>query len=135
MHLNKCLDFIHVEFLMKRTDDGTLLFPKAFQESKISILSLFLLYFQFVQLYFTHLPPKWWKNIEPIWITSTKAGIKTAVICLSRCDIPYDGILPDYCEKFHQVTGPNIFGTNSQKAVDKLEEGYDFVLVRDYQLL
>ena len=33
---------------MNRTDDGTLLFPKAFQESKMSILSLFSLSFQFV---------------------------------------------------------------------------------------
>ncbi|KAB7502615.1 Ectonucleotide pyrophosphatase/phosphodiesterase family member 6 [Armadillidium nasatum] len=71
---------------------------------------------------------KWW-NAEPIWTTATKAGIRTANILWSRCDVPFDDITIDYCEPFVSIRGPEVFTNNVRKAISKLQEGYDFILV------
>ncbi|KAB7504241.1 Ectonucleotide pyrophosphatase/phosphodiesterase family member 6 [Armadillidium nasatum] len=71
---------------------------------------------------------KWW-NAEPIWTTATKAGIRTANILWSRCDVPFDDITIDYCEPFVSIRGPEVFTNNVRKAISKLQEGYDFILL------
>lgn len=71
---------------------------------------------------------KWW-SAEPIWATATKAGIKTANILWSRCDVPFDGVIIDYCEPFVSTRGKDVFKKNVQKAISKLQDGYDFIMV------
>ncbi|KAL7643381.1 UNVERIFIED_CONTAM: hypothetical protein RMT77_006673 [Armadillidium vulgare] len=71
---------------------------------------------------------KWW-NAEPIWTTATKAGIRTANILWSRCDVPFDDVTIDYCEPFVSIKGPEVFTNNVRKAISKLQEGYDFILL------
>uniref|UniRef100_A0A2P2HXN9 Ectonucleotide pyrophosphatase/phosphodiesterase family member 6 n=1 Tax=Hirondellea gigas TaxID=1518452 RepID=A0A2P2HXN9_9CRUS len=71
---------------------------------------------------------KWW-TAEPIWTTATKAGLRVAAYLWSRCDIVYDHVLPEYCEKFIKKTGLDSFRTNVDKALDNFEDGFDFVLV------
>ncbi|KAF2364037.1 Type I phosphodiesterase/nucleotide pyrophosphatase/phosphate transferase [Trinorchestia longiramus] len=71
---------------------------------------------------------KWWVS-EPIWTTATKAGYRAALYLWARCDVEYDGVLPEYCEKFQKITGPEIFRTNIEKAIAKFKEGFDLVQV------
>ncbi|CAL4125293.1 unnamed protein product, partial [Meganyctiphanes norvegica] len=71
---------------------------------------------------------KWW-SAEPIWTTATKKGIRTASIYWSRCDIEYDGILPEYCHPWVKASGADIFHQHLNTALEKFEEGFEFVLV------
>uniref|UniRef100_A0A2P2HZS3 Ectonucleotide pyrophosphatase/phosphodiesterase family member 6 n=1 Tax=Hirondellea gigas TaxID=1518452 RepID=A0A2P2HZS3_9CRUS len=71
---------------------------------------------------------KWW-TAEPIWATAKKAGLRTALFLWSRCDVKFDGEVPDFCLKFEKIPGPEIFRENIDKALDKFDEGFDFVQV------
>lgn len=71
---------------------------------------------------------KWWTE-EPLWTTATKAGLRAALYLWSRCDIPYDNVVPDTCEKFVKIPGADIFRTNVDKALEKFKAGYDLVQV------
>ena len=69
---------------------------------------------------------QWWKA-ENIWATATKNKVKTAAILFGRCDIPFDGVVPEFCEHFIKITGHEIFRTNIDKALARLDEGYQFI--------
>ncbi|XP_053652061.2 glycerophosphocholine cholinephosphodiesterase ENPP6 [Cherax quadricarinatus] len=71
---------------------------------------------------------KWWTS-EPIWTTAEKAGLRTAQFLWSRCDVPFDGILTHFCEPFVKIPGKEIFRKNIQRALEKFDEGFDFVQV------
>ncbi|XP_064115702.1 glycerophosphocholine cholinephosphodiesterase ENPP6-like [Macrobrachium nipponense] len=72
---------------------------------------------------------KWWTS-EPIWITAEKAGLKTAQIKWTRCEVPYDGKTTHYCETYKDEEARlDNFLKSSMTALKKLEEGYDFVQV------
>lgn len=71
---------------------------------------------------------KWW-TAEPVWTTATKAGLKAALYLWSRCDVPFDDVVPAVCEKFVKIPGHEIFRTNIDNALDRFEEGYDLVQV------
>lgn len=72
--------------------------------------------------------PKWWTS-EPIWTTAEKAGLRTAQFLWSRCDVPMDGVITEFCEPFVKIPGKEIFETNIQRALEKFDEGFDFVQV------
>ena len=44
--------------------------------------------------------PKWWENGEPIWVTSTKAGLKSVCVNWVGCSIPIQDIRPTYWAPF-----------------------------------
>ncbi|KAK7063292.1 Ectonucleotide pyrophosphatase/phosphodiesterase member 6 [Halocaridina rubra] len=71
---------------------------------------------------------KWWTS-EPIWTTAEKAGLKTAQYLWARCDVPIDGVRTDYCEHFIKIPGKDIFLENIMNALEKFDQGYDFVQV------
>jgi len=71
---------------------------------------------------------QWW-SAEPIWTTATKKGIRTASIYWSRCDIEYDGVLPEYCHPWVKASGADIFNQHLTNALQKFEDGFEFVLV------
>ncbi|CAL4065269.1 unnamed protein product, partial [Meganyctiphanes norvegica] len=76
---------------------------------------------------------KWW-SAEPIWITGTKQGLRTALILWSQCQVSYDGILPAYCKPYLVPTidkpaGLLTLNEDFAEAIDKLEDGYDSVQV------
>ncbi|XP_071537942.1 glycerophosphocholine cholinephosphodiesterase ENPP6-like [Panulirus ornatus] len=71
---------------------------------------------------------KWWTS-EPIWTTAEKAGLRTAQYLWARCDVPIQGIVTEYCEHFVKIPGKAIFEENIMKALDKFDEGFDFVQV------
>lgn len=71
---------------------------------------------------------KWW-TAEPIWTTAEKSGLRTAQFLWSRCDVPIDGVTTDFCEHFVKIPGKEIFETNIQRALQKFDDGYDFVQV------
>ncbi|XP_076040855.1 glycerophosphocholine cholinephosphodiesterase ENPP6-like [Oratosquilla oratoria] len=71
---------------------------------------------------------KWWTS-EPVWTTATRAGLDTALLLWARCDVPFDGITPKYCEKFVKSPGSHIFRKNIDKALQFFKEGFDFVQV------
>ncbi|ROT81213.1 hypothetical protein C7M84_000039 [Penaeus vannamei] len=76
--------------------------------------------------------PLWWQDSEPLWITTTKSGLDTALFLWSRCDVPWEGkILPKYCVPFEE-TPPNtqLFVKNLNQAVDMIQnEGYKLAMV------
>ena len=43
----------------------------------------------------TTLQSKWWNTAEPIWTTATKSNKRVYLRYWSRCDVPFDGILPE----------------------------------------
>jgi len=75
----------------------------------------------------TTIKPMWWTQ-EPIWITAKKQGLRTADIYLSRCEIVYDGVLPDYCIGWTTQTGTQNLRHHLNHAQKLFQEGYDLVL-------
>ncbi|CAL4074487.1 unnamed protein product, partial [Meganyctiphanes norvegica] len=76
---------------------------------------------------------KWWEA-EPIWITATNQGVKTALTLWSQCHVSYGGVLPAHCKPYVYPTldNPVKFQTLNEditKAIENLEEGYDLVQV------
>lgn len=71
---------------------------------------------------------KWWTS-EPIWTTAEKAGLRTAQFLWARCDVPIDGVTTHFCEHFVKIPGTEIFETNIQRALQKFDEGFEFVQV------
>ncbi|XP_068244131.1 glycerophosphocholine cholinephosphodiesterase ENPP6-like [Palaemon carinicauda] len=72
--------------------------------------------------------PKWWTS-EPIWTTAERAGLKTAQYLVSRCDVSYDNILTHHCEPYTRDPRRDIFLKNAMKALEKFDQGYNFVQV------
>ena len=71
---------------------------------------------------------QWWKA-EPLWITAKKANLTVAGYLWSRCDLPFDGVIVEDCEKFEKIPGKEIFQTNIEKALTRFQDGYDLVMV------
>ncbi|CAL4159919.1 unnamed protein product, partial [Meganyctiphanes norvegica] len=71
---------------------------------------------------------KWW-TAEPIWTTSTKNGLRTALYLWSRCDLPFEGVVPELCTPYTHIRGKEIFTKNLMDAINKLEDGYDFAMI------
>ncbi|XP_042862359.1 glycerophosphocholine cholinephosphodiesterase ENPP6-like [Penaeus japonicus] len=76
--------------------------------------------------------PIWWQDSEPLWITTTKAGLDTALFLWSRCDVPWEGnVLPRYCVPFVKTpANSQLFLKNLNQAVDMIQnEGYKLAMV------
>jgi len=73
--------------------------------------------------------PKWWTNIEPIWTTATKNNLNTSLYLWGRCDVVFDGVLPQKCEHFVKITGPEVFRNRTEQALQDLEDGFKLVQV------
>ncbi|CAL4120316.1 unnamed protein product, partial [Meganyctiphanes norvegica] len=76
---------------------------------------------------------KWWEA-EPIWVTATNQGVKTALTLWSQCHVSYGGVLPAHCKPYVYPTldNPVKFQTLNEditKAIENLEKGYDLVQV------
>lgn len=71
---------------------------------------------------------KWWTS-EPIWTTAEKAGLRTAQYLWARCDVAIQGVLTHFCEPFTKIPGKEIFLKNIKEALNKFDEGFDFVQV------
>ncbi|XP_076030094.1 glycerophosphocholine cholinephosphodiesterase ENPP6-like [Oratosquilla oratoria] len=70
-----------------------------------------------------------WYTAEPIWTTATRSGRRTALYFWARCDVTINGVHPEVCMPFLPLTDAIFFRHNLDKAVDRLEEGFDFVQV------
>lgn len=71
---------------------------------------------------------KWWTS-EPIWTTAERAGLRTAQFLWARCDVPVNGITTQFCERFEKIPGKAIFEKNIKRALQKFDEGFQFVQV------
>ncbi|XP_066949525.1 glycerophosphocholine cholinephosphodiesterase ENPP6-like [Macrobrachium rosenbergii] len=73
--------------------------------------------------------PEWWSDAEPLWITTTKDDINTALFYWSRCDVAWDGVLPKYCVPY------DFNAANSHYFVKQLHQALDMIQGEDYQLI
>lgn len=71
---------------------------------------------------------QWWTS-EPIWTTAERAGLRTAQFLWARCDVPVNGITTQFCERFEKIPGKDIFEKNIKRALQKFDEGFQFVQV------
>lgn len=71
---------------------------------------------------------QWWTS-EPIWTTAERAGLRTAQFLWARCDVPVNGITTQFCERFEKIPGKAIFEKNIKRALQKFDEGFQFVQV------
>lgn len=71
---------------------------------------------------------KWWTS-EPIWTTAERSGLRTAQFLWARCDVPVNGIKTQFCERFEKIPGKEIFERNIKRALQKFDEGFQFVQV------
>ena len=76
----------------------------------------------------------WWKDHIPLWTTTTKAGLKTSLYLWSRCDVPFDNILPDKCyeNNYNKYDARNLtlFKNNLLSAADDINNrGYEVSFV------
>ncbi|XP_071533474.1 glycerophosphocholine cholinephosphodiesterase ENPP6-like [Panulirus ornatus] len=75
--------------------------------------------------------PVWWTDAEPLWITATKNNKDTALFHWSRCDVPWEGVLPKYCVPYEEIgPTPRYFINHLHQALDMIQhEGYQLVMV------
>lgn len=77
---------------------------------------------------------KWWQQdeVEPIWATAAKQGVRFATFLWGRCDIPYEGIKrfsPAYCENYYSEDLTKTLRINVDKALSQLGDGVDAAIV------
>jgi len=77
---------------------------------------------------------KWWQHAEPIWATATQHGRKVGTFLWARSDVPIKGVLPHSPLGFVKTAGAEILGTNLQRTVSMLEDGYDMVMLYNEHL-
>ena len=71
-------------------------------------------------------------EVEPIWATAAKQGVRFATFLWGRCDIPYEGIKrfsPAYCENFYSEDLTKTLRINVDKALSQLGDGVDAAIV------
>ncbi|XP_068212467.1 glycerophosphocholine cholinephosphodiesterase ENPP6-like [Palaemon carinicauda] len=73
--------------------------------------------------------PEWWGDVEPLWITTTKEGIDTALFYWSRCDVAWEGVLPKYCIPY------DFNAAKSHYFVKQLHQALDMIQGENYQLI
>ncbi|CAG7821497.1 unnamed protein product, partial [Allacma fusca] len=74
--------------------------------------------------------PHWWEDSpEPIWTTATKNGKRTFTRLWSRSDIPVEGIVPEEFSAYAYAPGAREIKDTTDIGVQKLLEGFDFVLL------
>ena len=73
----------------------------------------------------------WWTHHVPLWTTATEAGLRTSLYLWSRCDVPFDGILPEKCTPYGNVKtlSPKLFEENLAAAAEDLRDGFDVTFV------
>ena len=74
---------------------------------------------------------KYWQHVESIWTTATKQGKRAYLRYWSRCDVPYQGILPEECEGYGGEVNIEDTKTSFQLAIQKLLSGFELVMVKD----
>ena len=75
-------------------------------------------------------------EVEPIWATAAKQGVRFATFLWGRCDIPYEGIKrfsPAYCENFYSEDLTKTLRINVDKALSQLGDGVDAAIVSRIQ--
>ena len=77
---------------------------------------------------------KWWQkdDVEPIWATAAKHGVKFATFLWGRCDVPYDDVKrlnPHHCENYYSADLTKTLRINVDKALSKLQDGVDAAIV------
>ncbi len=96
--------------------------------------------------------PFWWQDHIPLWTSATQAGrqascsisqmnlnksisidIKTSLYLWSRCDVPFNGVLPEKCTFYNNVDvlDLSVFEDNLRQAAEDLspEGGFDLAMV------
>ena len=75
--------------------------------------------------------PFWWKGHTPLWTTTTKAGLKTSMYLWSRCDVPFDGVLPEKCFENNRYAAWNItrLRQNLLDAANDIKNGFEVSFV------
>ena len=79
---------------------------------------------------------KWWQkdDVEPIWATAAKHGVKFATFLWGRCDVPYDDVkrlMPHHCENYYSADLTKTLRINVDKALSQLQDGVDAAIVSD----
>ncbi|XP_021967716.1 glycerophosphocholine cholinephosphodiesterase ENPP6 [Folsomia candida] len=71
----------------------------------------------------------WWQDAEPIWITATRQNKKSFLHLWSRCDVPFQEILPHRCSGYRPAPGIDQFRNTLNLAVDSLLKDYELAMV------
>ncbi|XP_054156958.1 glycerophosphocholine choline phosphodiesterase ENPP6-like [Oppia nitens] len=58
----------------------------------------------------------WWNQSEPIWTTAEKNHVSTAMYLWDGCQVPIDGIKPNYCLGYHAVSEDMETANNETRA-------------------
>ncbi|XP_054157985.1 glycerophosphocholine cholinephosphodiesterase ENPP6-like [Oppia nitens] len=58
----------------------------------------------------------WWNQSLPIWTTAEKNNVSTAMYLWDGCQVPIDGITPNYCLKYHSVSDNMEVANNETRA-------------------
>ena len=73
----------------------------------------------------------WWNQSEPLWVTSEKQGIKTAVYWWDGCQVPIRGVTPTYCEEYQSYwTWPYV----KEDTMEAINEIIDNFKANEWQL-
>jgi hypothetical protein len=75
--------------------------------------------------------PHWWQDAEPIWTTATRNNKKSYLRFWSRCDVPFEGILPDQCTGYRENRGVQVFRETLNLAIDHLLQDYQLAMVKN----
>ncbi|OXA50136.1 glycerophosphocholine cholinephosphodiesterase ENPP6 [Folsomia candida] len=75
--------------------------------------------------------PFWWKFVEQIWTTVTKAGRKVSLANWARCDVPFNGILPEVCTGYVYQDVNTHFRDDLLNALKRLQNGFSLAMVYD----
>ena len=75
--------------------------------------------------------PSWWSQHVPIWSSATAEGIRTSMYLWSRCDVPFEGVLPEKCVHYNNIDCLRIdlFVQNLQEAAYDLDNGFDLSMI------
>ena len=75
----------------------------------------------------------WWKDHIPIWTTTTMAGLKTSLYLWSRCDVPFNNVLPEKCYEnnwsLYDARNITLFRHNLLSAAEDINTDFDVSFV------
>jgi hypothetical protein len=73
----------------------------------------------------------WWQDAEPIWTTATRNNKKSYLRLWSRCDVPFDEIIPDKCTGYREARGVQVIRHTLDLAIDHLLKDYQLAMVKN----
>lgn len=75
----------------------------------------------------------WWNDVEPIWITAERKGIKSALFNWDGCELEFNGIKASFCQPYRSYKEWPSVEDDTRRAIFKIldlfQNGYKLGLV------